>query len=201
MSERLLKNTKFRSEIRKFYNLSKGAILDIILFGSALKGKDNPKDIDLLILFKDNKDFDLSYKLKKILEKHGCNAEIKESAYGDFMISPSKAKDSIISEGYSLVYNQFLAKGFGFDNFILFKYELKGMNKSQRMRFYYGLYGRTKQQSGILKKLKAIKFSESIFLCPVENAEQMKDFFSSWKMKFREFPIMIPLRIENLFKK
>src|SRR3989344_1739284 len=69
MSKILLKNIKFLYEINEFYNKNKDKIIDIILFGSAIKGKENPRDIDLLILFKEKKDLDLSYELKKRLKK------------------------------------------------------------------------------------------------------------------------------------
>ena len=56
-------------EIIKFYKKNKDIILDIIIFGSFIKGKENPKDIDILILYKNKKDIEKSYELKKLLKK------------------------------------------------------------------------------------------------------------------------------------
>ena len=72
---------------------------------------------------------------------------------------------------------------------------LKGFSKSDRMRFYYSLYGRTKDQKGILKELNATKFSDSIILCPIESSEAMKDFFDTWEIAFERFPVLIPTRV------
>lgn len=196
MSTRLLKDTKFKSIAKKFFKKNKESLLDIIFFGSAVKGKEKPGDIDILLLFKDRKDIDVSYHLKKELQKAGFNAEITDKSYAELFDNAFIAKEAILSESYSLIYEQFIADGLGYLNFILFKYELTGFNKSQRMRFYYSLYGRSKDQQGTLKTLNVIKFSDSVFLCPVENAEKMKEYLLFWSIKFNEFPILLPSRLK-----
>lgn len=198
MSERLLKDTKFKSEIKDFFDKNTTDILDIILFGSSIKGKEKPKDIDLLILYKDKKNIDLSYELKKRIENKGYNMEIIDKTYKELFEEPFKAREAILSEGYSIVYERFLSEGLGYMAFHLFKYELKGFNESNRMRFYYSLYGRDKDQGGILKELKLIKFSDSILFCPTENTEKLKEYFENWKIKFLEFPMMIPSRLKAI---
>ena len=83
-------------------------------------------------------------------------------------------------------------------NLILFKYDLINLNKSERMRFYYSLYGRTKEQKGIIQELNSIKFSDSIILCPANNSEEMSEYLNSWKIKHLKFPILIPSRLKNI---
>jgi hypothetical protein len=83
-------------------------------------------------------------------------------------------------------------------NLTLFKYDLVGLNKSDRMRFYYSLYGRN--QEGILKRLKLIKFSETILLCPVQSEEELGIYLQSWKIKFISFPMLIPTRLKHILK-
>ena len=77
MSKNLLKNTRFKREI-KFFFKKNNEILDIILFGSSIKGKDKPNDIDLLIIYKTKKDLDTSYELRKKLNKLGFNVSISD---------------------------------------------------------------------------------------------------------------------------
>lgn len=201
MLKKLLKDTKFQYTIKEFFNNNKKDILDIILFGSSVKGKEKPEDIDLLILFKDKKEIDVSYELKKMLEKNGFNVEIVDKTYKELFEESFKVRESILSEGYSLVYNRFLSEGLGYTKFILFKYKLEGFSKSDRMRFYYSLYGRSKDQRGILKEMGSIKFSETILLCLVEKSLEMEEYLNSWKIKFTEFPIMIPIRVSSVLKK
>lgn len=195
MSGQFYKNTKFKSKILDFFRKNK-EILDIIIFGSAVKGKEKPNDIDVLVLFKDKKDLDISYELKKSLEKEfKLNFEIVSKSYNEVFSISFKAREAIISEGYSVVYSRYISEGFGYNAFMLFKYSLKGLNKSQRMRFYYSLYGRTKEQKGVLSVLNAKKFSESLILCPLEKINQMDGFFENWKISFESFPVLIPSRI------
>lgn len=199
MSKEQSKNTKLKSEIIKFYMKNKEIILDIIIFGSFIKGKENPKDIDILILYKDKKNIEKSYELKKLLKNF--NVEIIDKSYLELFDESFKVREGILSEGYSVVNKKSLSEGFGYSSLILFKYELKGFNKSNRMRFYYSLYGRDKKDKGTIKELNAIKFSDTILFCPVKNAEKMKEYLDYWKIKYIEFPIMIPSRLNNLFNK
>ena len=196
---RLLTNTKFLSEVNTFFKEHEEEIIDIILFGSAVKGKEKPRDIDLLVLFKTKKNLDLSYELRKRLERIDLNAEITAKSYKELFESSFIAREAILSEGYSLILQKFISAGFGYVNFVLFKYELIGFSKSERMRFYYSLYGRGKED-GMLKQLKAIKFSETILLCPINKEDMMKEYLGGWKIRYKEFPIMVPERIAYLQK-
>jgi predicted nucleotidyltransferase len=200
MPEQLLKNTKFKSEIKNFFKKKQEIILDIILFGSSVKGKEKPTDIDLLILYKDKKDIDASYELKKTIKKIGYEIEITDKTYKELLQETFIARESILSEGYSLIYEKFLSQGLGYMNLFLFRYELKEFSKSDRMRFYYSLYGRGKNQKGVIDELSLIKFSETILFCPAENAEKTKEYLDNWKIKFTEFPILIPIRLKSILK-
>ena len=198
MLRELLKNTKFKYKISDFFNKNKEDILDIILFGSSARGKEKPGDIDILILYKTKKNIDSSYRLRKEIEKNRYNIEVTDKTYKELFDESFKAREAILSEGYSLVFNRFLSEGLGYLTLALFKYELKGFNKSTRMRFYYSLYGRGEGQKGMLNELNLIKFSDTILLCPIEKTERMKEYLESWKINFINFPVMIPSRLSNL---
>ena len=199
MLKELLKNTKFLSDIRTFYNNNEKEVIDILLFGSIIKGKSKPSDIDLLIIYKSKDNIDLNYQLKKQLEKYKLNMQITSKIYPDIFKTNFKARESILSEGYSLVNNISISEGLGYSNLKLFKYELKNLNKSERMRFYYALYGRNNAE-GVLKDLNAKKFSDTIILCPIANSENMTEFFNSWKLVYLEMPVLIPIRMSDIFK-
>ena len=199
MLKELLKNTKFLSDIRTFYNNNEKEVIDILLFGSIIKGKSKPSDIDLLIIYKSKDNIDLNYQLKKQLEKYKLNIQITSKIYPDIFKANFKARGSVLSEGYSLVNNISISEGLGYSNLKLFKYELKNLNKSERMRFYYALYGRNNAE-GVLKDLNAKKFSDTIILCPIANSENMAEFFNSWKLVYLEMPVLIPIRMLDTFK-
>ena len=196
MLKDLLKNKKFLKITKKFLEMPE--ILDIILFGSAIRGKEKPKDIDILIIYTKNaKDIiEINYKLRKELEKILKNIEIVGKKYKEIFSPEFLARESVLSEGFSMRQGKFISESLGFRNLVLFKYSLKRMSKSKRMLFYYSLHGRNKQ-GGILKSLKAYKFSDSIILSRVESSEIFKEFFNKWGIEFLEMPVLIPERVAN----
>ncbi len=195
MLRELLKNTKLVSSVKKFYKENHDKILDILLFGSVIRGKEKPADIDILIIYKLAKeDLETSYLLSNILKKLGFAVSITSKTYYSLFGSSFIAREAYLSEAYSIIMGKFISKGLGYDNIVLFRYVLKGMSKSDRMRFYYSLYGR-KKEGGILKKFNAHKFSETILSVPIENSENLREFFDNWKIDYLEIPTLIPSRI------
>ena len=193
MLKELSRNTKLISRINGLMKDYKDEVLDIVLFGSSAKGKDKPGDLDLLIIYKSKVNSELNYKIKKELEILGFEIDLTAKTYNDLFESSFIARESYLSEGYSIIQKKFIAQGFGYKPMVIFKYDIKNFNKSQRMRFYYSLYGRNSE--GMLKKLKLYKFSERIIISPVEESERVKDYLNSWKMPYAEIPVLLPLRI------
>ncbi len=193
-----LKNLKLKSELKNFLRQNNESLIDIILFGSSLKGKDSPKDLDIILLFKEKRDINLSYALSQKIKKLGLNPEIVDKTYNELFQNSFIAREAILSEGFSIKNEKFIANGLGYIIYFLFRYDLKNFNKSQRMRFYYALYGRNNNLVGVLTELKAVKFSDTVILCPLENVYKMKSFFENLKINFVEFPIIIPERIKNI---
>ncbi len=194
MLRKLLKNTKFLKIIKKY--LKDAEIVDILLFGSITRGKEKLRDIDILIIFISKENLETEFKLRRELKNIGLNIHITGKGYNELFSSSFLAKESILTEGYSMKQKKFLAESFGYLSFILFKYFLKGMSKSTRMRFYYSLYGRGKDK-GILVKFNSYKFSDSVLLVPFEKTEEIKRFLDSWSIKYLEVPVLIPKRIVN----
>ncbi len=191
MLKSLLKNKEFSKIIKEF--LKKLEILDIILFGSAVREKDEPQDLDILVLYsnQDSKNTETSYELRKRLEKLFKNIQVISKTYAQLFKPEFQARISLLSEGYSLRNGNFISRGLGYKNIILFKYSLGDLSKSKRMIFYYTLYGRNKEK-GLLEKNNAVKFSDSIILAQTENSETIKEFFEKSKIEYRQTPILIP---------
>lgn len=194
MLKELLKNREFLKIINK--SLKKQEIIDILLIGSAVRGKENPNDIDLIVIYiEKTKDIiELNYALKKDLSRISKDFEIIGKRYSELFKPVFIAREAILSESYSFRTKKPFSEGLGYANFVLFRYSLKKMSKSKKMQFYYALHGRGKRE-GILKKSNGYKFSEGIILCPVENSEFLKEFFEKWHLKYLDFPALIPNRI------
>ncbi len=182
------------SEAVKLSSNNKSKIVDIILFGSFVKGKESPKDMDILLVFKNKKNLELAHNFRKSLEKKiNLQVGITCKVYNGLFERNFTAREAILTEGYSLINKIGFSEGLGYKNVILFIYKLKGKNNSERMRFYYSLYGRNSE--GILKILNAKKYAETLILCPVENQEKMRNYLENWKIEFREIPLLIPSRL------
>ena len=181
--------SKIHSIIKKYED----EILDIAVFGSSVRGKEKPRDLDVLIIYKTKVNPELNYKIKKEFETLGFEIDLVAKNYSGLFDSSFIAREAYLSECYSLLQKKFIADGFGYKPMALFRYDIKNFNKSQRMRFYYSLYGRNSE--GMLKKLNLYKFSERIIISPVEESERVKDYLNSWKIQYIEIPILIPIRV------
>ena len=107
-SKKLWQNTKFLKKINDFLLENRKEVIDIILFGSVIKGKNMPNDVDLLILFNDKKNLELGYELRKKLEKDLAVSVISKT-YKEFFEGSFKARDSILAEGFSLTQKKFFS--------------------------------------------------------------------------------------------
>ena len=193
MLRELLKNTKLMSKIGNLAKERESDILDIVIFGSSAKGKEKPHDLDLLVIYKKKADSELSYKIKKEFEILGVEIDLVSKTYDELFDASFVVRESYLSEGYSLVRKKLVAEGLGYAPMVIFRYGLGNFNKSQRMRFYYSFYGRNTE--GMLKKLRLHKFSERVIISPVEESERVKDYLNSWKIKYLEIPVLMPIRI------
>jgi predicted nucleotidyltransferase len=180
-----------KSEIKRFYRAHKDEIVDIILFGSSMRGKKKPHDIDLLLLFKDKENIDLSYELRKKIESFGYRIEITTRTYKNLFESTFLPRESILSEGFSLILNKKISEALGYMSFMLFLYSLKGFSSSRRMMFHYALNGREKRE-GIIEELGGIKLANTAILIPIKVSDEFEDFLNYWNVKFKKVRILIP---------
>ena len=160
MLKQLLKSKIFNELIKE--GLNEKDVLDIFLFGSVVRGKEEPNDIDLLVVYVSKEDTDYNYELRKKLEREGFKVHVNGISYKDLFNSSFFAREGILFEGYSFKSKDFLTHAFGFSSFMLFRYHFDGMNNSDRMRFYYALYGRNNEK-GVMEEFNCYKQSFVLF--------------------------------------
>jgi predicted nucleotidyltransferase len=187
-----LKNSDWIKKLTKiskgFYSNNKPKITDIIIYGSAIRGKDKPKDIDIIIIFdkiEKNDYFDIPYEFRKTLEKHGLKADVKGIYLKEILDTRFLARSAILYEGFSLIKNDFFGHLLGFENRSIFIYSLKNLTQSQKIRFLYALNGRGVE--GILDQLEGRHIGAGIIFIPIKNAEKFKEFLESWNLEFEEW--------------
>lgn len=161
-------------------------LVDIFLFGSALKSKEKPGDVDVIALFRDRnfeKMEDILYSIKKIGDGLGLDIHVEpiivDNVFGE------KVYTSIIHEGFSIRFMKFVRDALNFRSYILFTYNLEGKKQSEKVRFSYALYGR-KKGGGLLGALKGKVVGKSSILVPVEKQEAIKPFFVEWGVRYKE---------------
>ena len=161
------------------------------MYGSASRGKQNPRDVDILIIFNDsvskNDYFNKPYELRKILEKHdNIKFDVKGIRISEIFEKKFNASISIFTEGYSLIKKEYIGKYLGGNNYSLFVYSLKNLNNSEKTMFQYALNGR-RNSTGIIKELNGSHISSGSILIPIQNSEIFKVFLERWKINYDEW--------------
>ena len=183
------------SESRKFAKA--GRIFDIILYGSFIRGKQAPRDIDIIIVFLDSKleeRLKLAQYFKKELKskiKKDYELDIKTANLIDLFESSFLAREGILVEGYSLLYSCPFAERIGFKGYTLFTYKLKGLTHNEKTKFTYSLIGRNKK--GISELTRAKSLGRGAVIVPIENSSIFEDFLKEWKTEYVQYKVLFPL--------
>ncbi|MBS3143081.1 nucleotidyltransferase domain-containing protein [Candidatus Woesearchaeota archaeon] len=187
--------TTLHKAAKAVYNEYKDKIEDIILLGSFMKGKEDPEDIDVLIIFKEQVDKPVESALKKALHLNNLdlNSITLQELEGDGFI----AKEGVYLEGFSLLRNAPVSSRLGFYSVAFLCYNLSSLKGSARVRFYYALQGRG-VAPGFLKTLQAARYSDNIILCAYGEIEKLKSFFEQWKIPYVTTPALIPKRLKQV---
>lgn len=188
------KDTRLRHELVKFVK-AHPEVVDIVLFGSVVRGKEKPGDIDVLVIFRDKVDKEVEYSIRKKVEKAYANVSVISKTGEGVMDESFDARESVLVEGKSLVTGKDLAGGYGLVSFGMFKYHFKGWDKLRKTKFYYALNGRGGKE-GIADSLGCIKLSDSVMLVPLAEVEEFREFLESWGgLEYVYIPTMIPERL------
>ncbi len=179
------KLSSIEKEIKKW--ISKEKVIEVILFGSLMRGKEDPNDIDLCIIINENdekRSLDLIDSLAKITDK---NKEFKfqiNIITEKKFIGGSTLAATLVKEGYSIKQAKKLAEILGFTNKSFFIYSLKKFSASERVRFHYALRGRYGQE-GVLKNLKGGFLGTGTIIVPSENEDKLKQVFDGWNVDYK----------------
>ena len=180
---------KLEKDLRKLLK-RENLLADIILFGSAVKSKERPKDIDVCAIFRD-KNFqkieDILYKINKIGRECGlkmhCEPLVIDNIYKESVYV------SLLHEGYSISNKKLLKDMLNFKSLILITYSLQDKKPSDKVRFSYALYGRKKD--GLLHKIHGIEVGRGAILIPTDKLELIRDLFKQWNIRQKEQRVII----------
>ncbi len=164
--------------LRKYLMLEKRELIfDIVVYGSAAKGKLNPRDVDIMIIFSGGdlrQRLDTTQEIKNRLKKKiGGNIDIKQTLLKDLFSPEFLARTGVLLEGFSISKNKKFCETFGFDSYALFWYDLKGLTHTQKVKFNYILAGRN--QKGIIERLSGKRLAGGVVRVPIENSVEFEE--------------------------
>lgn len=178
------------SECKKF--AKERDVFDIVLFGSAAKGKTNARDVDIVILFnkKSLKErTESAQELKEILKKNISNLDIKTANLEELFETDFLARQSILTEGFSLLHNTPFSKVLGFEGYALFSYNLKNLNHNEKTKFTYAMTGRNSE--GMKKALEAKSIGKGAIMTPIKNSLRFEEFLNEWKIAYNKKTMLV----------
>jgi len=189
----ILKDSKLRNKLKA---ISDQEVSDIILFGSAARGKEKPNDIDILVIFKEKINKETEYTIRKEIEKIYNSVSIISKTERTISDESFDARESMLFEGKSLITGKGMPERYGFSPFGMFKYNFGDWSNLQKTKFYHALNGRSNIK-GIADLLNCIKLSDSLMLTPLDKIEEFREFLDSWKIEYTYIPTLIPKRLSK----
>jgi predicted nucleotidyltransferase len=158
-----MKLEELSRELKKYINDN---VFDIIIFGSITRGKENPNDIDILIIFKK---FDEEIYSNLIKKYHVTVTKLEEIYNLGFLFY------EILIDGYSVKYDKKLSEIFEFKTAKEIEINILTKDKSKRKILYYYLEGRKdRNKKGLIEEYNGEIVSSKPFIVriPIENSDK-----------------------------
>ncbi len=175
---------KLLSRLKNLHRKNKKEIFDIVLFGSSVRGKYKPEDIDIVFIFWEKVP---SEKIKSILgglKDFHSEYLFLEEIYSEPLWS------TIISEGFSLSKSKFFHEILGMKSWFLFEYNLSNLNQSQKSKFSHAIFGRT-ESGGLLKELGGRPLGKGSVMVPVQNADRLREILDRWYVSYTVKKVLV----------
>lgn len=172
--------------------IKKEKVIDVILFGSVIRGRIKPSDIDLCILVKDKEEkrsLDLIDSLGRLLDENNFKIHINILTDNNFISGNTLAK-TLLTEGFSIKNGKNFSKIFGLENKSIFVYSLKEFSSSKRVKFHYVLRGRYGNK-GVLEEINGRFLGSGSIILPTTGEDCLKEVFGMWNVKYRVFRTLI----------
>ena len=163
-------------------------IADIFLFGSAAKGKEFPKDIDICVVFRKRVSEEAMRGIERKLQ--GFDAHMSSLVMDDFFRKPHSLIKTLLVEGISVLTGRKLSQNFGFASYVLYSYDLSKLDLSKKVKFVYLLKGR-RGMAGIIEKMNGEWIADSCFIMPVQKDSELLIMLKKWQVPFKRKEALI----------
>lgn len=146
---------------------------DIIIFGSAVKGKDSPKDIDIAVIVNE-KDTELFNKMNEELKADKAHVEIVKGS----SLLKTRLSLNLLAEGYSVRKKSFLYEILGIKPIKLFLYALNGFSRSKKALFSMAL-------TKIIREVGGKRLAPGAVIIPIGQSSYFNEFLDRWEIKYQ----------------
>jgi len=148
-------------------------VKDFIIFGSLVKGKYKPQDIDIAIVV-DKKYPALVGEIKSQIKNRNLDIEIITTEE----VFQTRLGLNLISEGFSIKNNKFLREILGLSPMKIYTYEIKELTQTQKVLFGRGL-------NNFIAETKSVKLGAGSIMVPIQETSKFEDFLETWKLKYK----------------
>lgn len=155
-------------ELRRLLKTYK-EVCDFIIFGSAVKDKLEPRDVDIAIITEHEKT-GLIGEIGLKLDKFG---KIDLEILNPTKMYANKLYYTILLEGFSVRFNRFLPELAGIKPMGLYTYDLKGMKQTEKAQFNKGL-------RNVLKETNGEHIGRGALLIHTNKTGNFEDFLRRW---------------------
>jgi len=181
------------SEIAREFASENPNVWDILLYGSVMKGKEKPNDVDIAVIAREGNPFEVSFEFKRLLEERGLSpdeVDVKGFLLDELFDENNLVSFALLVEGYSLLNGKFLHERLNAKGYFLFRFSYSSLSQSQKMRFLYAYRGRN-GSPGLLKQTNAMELAPGVVLVPVGSVYKFKEFLSLWGLSYELAPVLI----------
>lgn len=162
-----------RARYRSLEKAEQERIFDIVLFGSAVKGKLGAEDVDVCVVFK------RSVGIEKTLEKLRTDGVHLTHLSLDALFSEPLWL-TLILEGESVLKEKSIAAMLGLSSAMIFTYDLKSLPQARKMAFYHAVLGR----GNLLRDMGAEALGRGCVLVPVQKSEEFRAVLDRWGVAY-----------------
>jgi len=177
-------------KLKKSLDIKNKEVVDIVLFGSAVKGKVFVGDVDVCIIFRENILDMVVKEVEEKIKKLGLKPHMSILKVDNFFRKPVSLIRTILREGISILTGRKISDIYGLDGYSLYSYSLVGMKPNEKVRFVYIVKGR-KNEKGFIEKIKGEWLNDGCFIIPIEKDSDILELFKKWNVKYTKKNILL----------
>ncbi len=165
-------------------------IFDIVVYGSLVKGKRRPADIDIAVIFRTGRLRERLAKvqdIKKVIKEE--RIDVKGILLEELFQETFFARSGIFLEGISIFDGRPFAQRIDFAGSSLFSYTMRDKTHSEKVKFNYVLSGR--KGAGIVELLEGKHLAPGTIQVPMRQADEFEEVLRKHNITFNRKNILV----------